>query len=143
VSCVNGLCTTDLVNDLDGGAGGVDVPAVDAPAADAVPDAAPLCGNAVCGAREVCVLVVGGPVPLCLPTNDGGTCDPSMVRVDSCSVGGGPGGYQPGCTTPAPSPTCHDVPDACADICQCVCHMSAAPLGGCQRLGGYFSCSYP
>ena len=45
--------------------------------------------------------------------------------------------------TPAPSPTCHDVPDACADICQCVCHMSAAPLGGCQRLGGYFSCSYP
>jgi hypothetical protein len=139
VRCSNHLCTTYLLDEVDAG---IDT-TPDAPSADAAPDAIPPCGDATCGPRQVCVLIGGGPVPLCVPTNDAGICDPQMVRVDSCSVGGGPTHYQPGCTTPPPSPSCRDFPDACSDVCSCVCGMSAAPLGGCLRTGAYYTCSYP
>jgi hypothetical protein len=158
---------SDVTQLLDAGADApaADAPAVDAPAVDAsaldatldkpMPDAPALdtgldasgqtCGDAACGPGQACVLKAGGPVPQCLaPTAaelDAGACSDGWVLVPSCSVGGGPTHYQPGCTTPPPSPRCYDVPGACEDICSCVCGL---PLDrGCNPGPGYYLCSYP
>ena len=135
VHCVNQLCTTDVLDTVDGGQ---DTPAVDAPAADAALDARQPCGDDSCGPGQACFLIAGGAVPLCLPAGDAGTCGTDMVRVASCSVGGGPTFWEPGCTTPPPSPRCYDVPDACADPCSCVC-PSHSPWG-CGTGPGYLIC---
>lgn len=135
VHCVNQLCTTDVMDTVDGGQ---DAPAVDAPAADAALDARQPCGDASCGPGQACFLIAGGAVPLCLPAGDAGTCGTDMVRVASCSVGSGPTRWEPGCTTPPPSPQCYDIPDACADPCSCVC-PSRSPWG-CGTGPGYLTC---
>lgn len=97
--------------------------AVDLAPVDArLPDGAPIdlasvnCGEQRCGPGQACVLpCCGGAGPQCSPAPDGGCQPPSQP----CPFGAG-GCYEP-CTPP--SPTCIDLPAACAssstDLCAC------------------------
>jgi hypothetical protein len=154
VHCLSQLCTADVV-ERDAGADAptadapradapiADVPIADAPATDGAPDAAAeKCGDAAaCGPRQACFLIGGGPVPLCESPIDAGTCREDLVLVASCSVGGGPTYWQPGCTPPPPSPKCTQLPDGCGDPCACLCPNTIA--GACHPMFGYIACSMP
>ena len=135
VHCVSQLCTTDIAEIVDGGQ---DAPVRDALAAEADRDTRPPCGDAACGPGQACALIIGGAVPPCYPLGDASDCGEGLVLVASCSVGGGPTYYQPGCTPPAPSPRCYDVPDGCGDPCTCVCPSRSS--WGCTTTPGYLMC---
>ena len=135
VGCVGHLCTTDVVPPADAGQ---DVP----PAGDTAPDAGiQFCGNATCHSGQACVLRSGGPAPLCQALGDGG-CPPDLVYAASCYDPGAGVQVSPGCTEPAPTPGCVDLPDACSgDLCNCLC----PPVGGgeCIVTSAYVLCGYP
>jgi hypothetical protein len=137
VHCVNQLCTTDVVDTVDGGQ---DAAVLDAPAADSVPDSGQTCGDAACGPGQACALIGGGPVPPCEAATDAGSCSDGLVLVASCSGYGAAIERRPGCSTPPPSPKCYAKPDACTDFCSCLCGYGGA---GCFRTGAYFTCALP
>jgi hypothetical protein len=146
VQCVAHLCTTDVLTQADAGQ---DAPPVvdaatdagqDAPsAADVAPDTGGQhCGNTTCYAGQACVLSGGGPAPRCQPPVDGG-CDFGLVLTNYCDSYSGQ--FSPGCTDPIWSPGCVDLPDACSDLCGCICHSGGG--GGCIVTPEYVLCSYP
>jgi hypothetical protein len=135
VHCLNQLCTTDVVD-------GQDARLDAAPVTDVTVDlASQACGDTACGPRQVCVLMSGGAMPRCEPQGDGGVCSLGLVPIDTCSSPGGTY-FRPGCTDPRPTPKCFDLPDACGDVCSCVCHISGSNAG-CFQGPGYMICSYP
>jgi hypothetical protein len=114
----------------------------DAPLADAPLDAAtPGCGDAAtCGTGQACVLISGGPRPLCAAPSDAGTCTAGLVLVASCSDPSTGSERRPGCSTPPPSPHCAQLADGCGDPCACLCPGGGA---GCFPAFGYTVCSLP
>ncbi len=134
VGCLGHLCMTDVVVPADAGQ---DVPS----AVDAAPDAGiQSCGSTTCHSGQACVLRSGGPAPLCQALGDGG-CPPGLVYAFSCYIPGAGVQVSPGCTEPAPAPGCVDLPDACSDLCSCIC----PPVGGgeCIVTSAYVLCGYP
>jgi len=147
VQCVSQLCTTDVLSPADAGQ---DAP----PAADAAPESgqdAPSaadgaldaggksCGKTSCHSGQACVLRGGGPVPRCEPAADAG-CSLGLVYTDSC-YSQVYGQVSPGCADPTPAPACVDLPDACSDLCGCLCPSFGG--GGCTVTPEYVLCSYP
>jgi hypothetical protein len=133
VQCVAHLCTTDVLTPAADA--GQDAP----PAADVAPETgSQACGKTTCYAGQACVLSSGGPAPRCQPPVDGG-CDFGLVLTNSCDSYSGQ--FSPGCTDPIWSPGCVDLPDACSDLCGCVCHSGGG--GGCIVTPEYVLCSYP
>jgi hypothetical protein len=145
VRCLDQVCTTDVVDAVDGGLdGAANIPAVDAtadaPEPDVTIDAGQPCGDAACGAGQACVLITGGPVPPCEPPNDAGICPSGLVQVSSCTGYGAAVDRRPGCSMQQPRPTCYTLPDACSDVCSCVCGGGGL---GCHWTGAYFTCTMP
>ena len=149
VQCVAHLCTTDVLTPAAADAGQDAPPVVDA-ATDAGQDAPSTedsaldsggksCGKTTCHSGQACVLSNGGPVPRCEPATDAG-CSFGLVYADVC-YSQLYGQVSPGCADPAPAPGCVDLPDACSDLCGCVCPL--APGGGCIVTPQYLLCSYP
>jgi hypothetical protein len=147
VRCVANLCTTDVLTPADAGQ---DAPPVVDAATDAGQDAPSTadsaldsggksCGKTTCHSGQACVLSGGGPVPRCEPATDAG-CSFGLVYADVC-YSQLYGQVSPGCADPAPAPGCVDLPDACSDLCGCVCPL--APGGGCIVTPQYVLCSYP
>jgi hypothetical protein len=161
VQCVAHLCTTDVLTQADAGQ---DAPPVVDAATDVGQDAPPVvdaatdvgqdapstadgaldsggksCGKTTCHSGQACVLSGGGPVPRCEPATDAG-CSFGLVYADVC-YNQFYGQVSPGCADPAPAPGCVDLPDACSDLCGCVCPL--APGGGCIVTPQYVLCSYP
>jgi hypothetical protein len=132
VQCVAQLCTTDVLTPADAGQ--------DAPsAADVAPDTGGQpCGNTTCYAGQACALSSSGPAPRCQPPVDGG-CDFGLVLTNYCDSY--TGRFSPGCTDPIWSPGCVDLPDACSDLCGCVCSPGGG--GGCIVTPEYVLCSHP
>ncbi len=135
VGCVGHLCTTDVV--LPPADAGQDVP----PAGDTARDAgSQSCGSTTCHSGQACVLRSGGPAPECQVLGAGG-CPPGLVYAASCYDPRTGVQVSPGCTEPAPTPGCVDLPDACSgDPCNCLC----PPVGtvGCYVISGYLVCAY-
>jgi len=141
VRCLNRLCTTDIADAFDGGRDLSTMDATpDAPALDVAADAVQPCGDAACGAGQACVLIVGGAVPPCEAPTDAGGCPAGLVLVSSCSGYGAAVEQRPGCSMAPPRPTCYTLPDACSNICSCMCGGGGA---GCYRTGDYFTCAMP
>jgi hypothetical protein len=143
VSCVDHLCTTDVVSPADAGHDAPPVVDADAgrdapPAVDAAPDASQLCGSTICRSGQACVLKMPGVAPRCMAATDGG-CPFGLSPVASCDSY--TGRFSPGCADPAPAPGCVDIPDACDSLCKCLCGLSENM--GCFRFPGYLSCAYP
>jgi hypothetical protein len=102
-------------------------------------DASQPCGSTTCQAGQACVLHTGGPAPRCLPAEDGG-CPTGLVYASFCSSGGTQ--RSPGCTDPAPSPGCVDLPDGCDNVCGCVCPGDGGTT--CSVVPGqYVRCALP
>ena len=147
VRCVGHLCTTDVVSLPDAGQDGAssaDSPAdvgADGGFVDAARDAGgPSCGNSTCHSGQACVLILPGMVPPCQPLPDGGSCPAGLVQTASCGGGYLPP-FSPGCTQPAPTPACVDVPDGCSGLCDCLCHEGGG--AGCYAGAGYLTCAMP
>jgi hypothetical protein len=147
VHCVAHSCTTDVLTPADAGQ---DAPPVVDAATDAGQDAPSTadsaldsggksCGKTTCHSGQACVLSGGGPVPRCEPATDAG-CSFGLVYADVC-YSQLYGQVSPGCADPSPAPGCVDLPDACSDLCGCVCPL--APGGGCIVTPQYVLCSYP
>ena len=135
VRCVGHLCTTDVV--VAPADAGQDVPsAVDA----AREGGGQSCGSTTCHSGQACALVSGGPAPLCQALGDGG-CPPGLVYAASCYDPGRGVQVIPGCTEPAPGPGCVDIPNACSDLCDCLCLARGG--GGCVVTSSYLLCGYP
>jgi hypothetical protein len=134
VRCVGRLCTTDVVLPADAGQDGPS-------AVDAAPEGgSQSCGSTTCHFGQACALVSGGPAPLCQALGDGG-CPPGLVYAASCYDPGRGVQVIPGCTEPAPGPGCVDIPDACGDLCDCLCLARGG--GGCVVTSAYLLCGYP
>jgi hypothetical protein len=135
VQCVAHLCTTDVV--VPPTDAGQDVPSAVDTARDAGSQS---CGTTTCHSGQACVLRSGGPAPLCQALGDGG-CPPGLVYAASCYTPSMGVQVIPGCTEPAPGPGCVDLPDACGDLCNCIC----PPVGGgeCIVTSAYVLCGYP
>jgi len=126
------------------GASSADAPAdvgSDGGSVDAAGDAGgQSCGNSTCHSGQACVLILPGVIPQCLPLPDGGSCPAGLVQTAYCG-----GGYlppsSPGCTQPAPTPACVDVPNGCSDPCDCICHVGGG--AGCYAGAGYWTCAMP
>jgi len=140
VQCVAHLCTTDVLTPAPADGGQDALAGQDAPsAADVAPDTGGQnCGNTTCYSGQACVLSSGGPAPRCLPPVDGG-CDFGLVLTNYCDSYSGQ--FSPGCTDPTWSPGCVDLPDACSDLCGCICPPGGG--GGCIVTTEYVLCSYP
>ena len=140
VHCVAHLCTTDVLTPAPADGGQDALAGQDAPsAADVAPDTGGQnCGNTTCYSGQACVLSSGGPAPRCLPPVDGG-CDFGLVLTNYCDSYSGQ--FSPGCTDPIWRPGCVDLPDACSDLCGCICHSGGG--GGCIVTPEYVLCSYP
>jgi hypothetical protein len=136
VNCLGHLCTTDVVLPPDAGqdvSSGLD---------QAVDTGGQSCGKATCTSDQVCVLVSGGPAPLCHAPGDGG-CPPDWVYTTSCYDPSMGAQVSPGCSEPSlsPAPHCVDVPAACSDLCSCICHVGGGV--GCVVTPAYLFCGYP
>jgi hypothetical protein len=118
----------DVVSSADAGQ---DVP----PAEDAAADANQSCGDTTCHSGQACVMSAGAYIRPCTAPVDGG-CPLGLVPVAACGEGYLPA-LSPGCIDPPPTPSCVDIPDACDDLCNCVCH---AP---CRATGTSYVCEYP
>jgi hypothetical protein len=91
------------------------------------------CGSVRCGANQVCAHPsCGGGVAVCVPLGDAGQCPDNWVKTDACSIGGGPGCVPPACNPPSPS--CVDIPAACAGTPTCSC----LPANICTLPNGQF-----